>query len=144
MQTVHDQGHDIAAITRSLPITTPWNDLPAKDLRYRVVAHPGHSGGLPGHPIAPLHHQDQPNRVDYMATSQPARSARPGKGHVRTQARTLLVIPRCSRRREVAPGWLRRQRLSDKIIFPSRGLLITVMNQGDSYSRFGLLKFARQ
>jgi DNA primase len=34
-QTVHDQGHDVAAITRSLRTTAPLNDLPAQDLRYR-------------------------------------------------------------------------------------------------------------
>jgi hypothetical protein len=51
MQTVHDQGHDVAAITRSLVATTPLSDLPAQDLRYRLVAHLGPGGGLPGHPI---------------------------------------------------------------------------------------------
>jgi DNA primase catalytic core len=50
MQTVHDQGHDVAAITRSLVTTTPLSDLPAQDLRYRLVADLG-PGGLPGHPI---------------------------------------------------------------------------------------------
>jgi DNA primase catalytic core len=39
MQQVHDQGHDVAAITRSLVTTAPLNDLPAQDLRYRLVAH---------------------------------------------------------------------------------------------------------
>jgi hypothetical protein len=58
MQTVHDQGHDIAAITRSLPTTTPLNDLPAKDLRYRVVATPATAAACLGTPIDPLHHQD--------------------------------------------------------------------------------------
>jgi hypothetical protein len=49
MQTVHNQGHDVAAITRSLVTTTPLNDLPAQDLRYRLVAHLG--GSLPDHTI---------------------------------------------------------------------------------------------
>jgi DNA primase catalytic core len=51
MQTVHDQGHDVAAITRSLVTTTPLNDLPAQDLRYRLVAHVGLGGSLRDHAI---------------------------------------------------------------------------------------------
>jgi hypothetical protein len=51
MQTVHDQGHDVAAITRSLLTTTPLNDLPAQDLRYRLVAHVGLGGSLRDHAI---------------------------------------------------------------------------------------------
>jgi hypothetical protein len=51
MQTVHDQGHDVAAITRSLVTTTPLNDLPAQDLRYRLIAHLGPDGGQRAHPI---------------------------------------------------------------------------------------------
>jgi DNA primase len=39
MQMIHDQGHDVAAITRSLLTTAPLNDLPAQDLGYRLVAH---------------------------------------------------------------------------------------------------------
>ena len=39
MQQVHDQGHDVAAVTRSLVTTAPLDDLPAQDLRYRLVAH---------------------------------------------------------------------------------------------------------
>jgi DNA primase catalytic core len=38
LQKVHDQGHDVAAITRALT-RTPLNDLPAQDLRYRLAAH---------------------------------------------------------------------------------------------------------
>jgi DNA primase catalytic core len=38
MQKVDDQGHDVAAITRAMT-RTPLNDLPAQDLRYRLVAH---------------------------------------------------------------------------------------------------------
>jgi DNA primase catalytic core len=41
LQTAHDQGHDAAAITRGLITATPLNDLPAQDLRYRLVAHLG-------------------------------------------------------------------------------------------------------
>jgi DNA primase len=41
IQQVHDQGHDAAAITRGLITATPLNDLPAQDLRYRLVAHLG-------------------------------------------------------------------------------------------------------
>jgi DNA primase catalytic core len=41
IQKVHDQGHDAAAITRGLITATPLNDLPAQDLRYRLVAHLG-------------------------------------------------------------------------------------------------------
>ncbi|HLM22081.1 MAG TPA: toprim domain-containing protein, partial [Propionibacteriaceae bacterium] len=38
MQKIHDQGHDVAAITRAMT-RTPLNDLPAQDLRYRLTAH---------------------------------------------------------------------------------------------------------
>jgi DNA primase catalytic core len=38
MQRVDDQGYDVAAITRAVT-STPLNDLPAQDLRYRLVAH---------------------------------------------------------------------------------------------------------
>jgi DNA primase catalytic core len=38
MQEVHDQGHDVVAITRVVT-RTPLNDLPAQDLRYRLAAH---------------------------------------------------------------------------------------------------------
>jgi DNA primase len=38
MQKVDDQGHDVDAITRAVT-RTPLNDLPAQDLRYRLVAH---------------------------------------------------------------------------------------------------------
>jgi DNA primase catalytic core len=38
MQSSHNRGHDIAAITSHLVATTPLNDLPAQDLRYRLVA----------------------------------------------------------------------------------------------------------
>jgi DNA primase len=41
IQKVHDQGHDAAAITRGLITATPLNELPAQDLRYRLVAHLG-------------------------------------------------------------------------------------------------------
>jgi DNA primase len=41
IQQVYDQGHDAAAITRKLITATPLNDLPAQDLRYRLVAHLG-------------------------------------------------------------------------------------------------------
>jgi DNA primase catalytic core len=38
MQTVDDQGHDVAAIARAVT-RTPLNGLPAQDLRYRLAAH---------------------------------------------------------------------------------------------------------
>jgi DNA primase catalytic core len=38
MQKIHDQGHDVVALTRAMT-RTPLNDLPAQDLRYRLVAH---------------------------------------------------------------------------------------------------------
>jgi DNA primase catalytic core len=50
MQKVHDQGHDVAAITRGL-MTTPLNDLPAQDLRYRLVAHLDIGVDLPRPPV---------------------------------------------------------------------------------------------
>jgi hypothetical protein len=39
MQRIDDQGHDVPAITQGLVGATPLNDLPAQDLRYRLVAH---------------------------------------------------------------------------------------------------------
>jgi DNA primase catalytic core len=38
LQKIDDQGHDVAALTRAVT-TTPLNDLPAQDLRYRLAAH---------------------------------------------------------------------------------------------------------
>jgi DNA primase catalytic core len=38
MQRIDDQGHDVAALARAVT-RTPLNDLPAQDLRYRLVAH---------------------------------------------------------------------------------------------------------
>ena len=38
LQRIDDQGHDVDAITRAVT-RTPLNDLPAQDLRYRLVAH---------------------------------------------------------------------------------------------------------
>jgi hypothetical protein len=38
MQKIHDQGHDVVALTRAVT-RTPLNDLPAQDLRYRLAAH---------------------------------------------------------------------------------------------------------
>jgi DNA primase catalytic core len=51
IEQVHDQGHDAAAITRGLITATPLNDLPAQDLRYRLVAHLGLSVDLPRPPV---------------------------------------------------------------------------------------------
>jgi hypothetical protein len=51
LQQVHDQGHDVATITRSLLSTAPLNDLPAQDLRYRLVAHLGLSVDLRQPPV---------------------------------------------------------------------------------------------
>ena len=38
LQSVDDQGHDVAALTRAVT-RIPLNDLPAQDLRYRLAAH---------------------------------------------------------------------------------------------------------
>jgi hypothetical protein len=38
MQKIHDQAHDVVALTRAVT-RTPLNDLPAQDLRYRLAAH---------------------------------------------------------------------------------------------------------
>jgi DNA primase catalytic core len=38
LQRIDDQGHDVAALARAMT-TTPLNDLPAQDLRYRLAAH---------------------------------------------------------------------------------------------------------
>jgi DNA primase len=54
VQQVHDHGHDVAAITTGLITTTPLNDLPAQDLRYRLVAHLGLSVDLPRPPVDTL------------------------------------------------------------------------------------------
>jgi DNA primase catalytic core, N-terminal domain/Toprim-like len=51
IQQVHDQGHDAATITRELITATPLNDLPAQDLRYRLVAHLGLSVDLLQPPV---------------------------------------------------------------------------------------------
>jgi DNA primase len=51
IQHVHEQGHDVAAITRGLLTATPLNDLPAQDLRYRLVAHLALSVDLPRPPV---------------------------------------------------------------------------------------------
>jgi DNA primase catalytic core len=37
LQKVHDQGHDVAAVTWGIVTTAPLNDLPAQDLRYRLA-----------------------------------------------------------------------------------------------------------
>jgi DNA primase len=50
MQRVDDQGHDVAAITRAVT-RTPLNDLPAQDLRYRLVAHLDLGVDLPRPPV---------------------------------------------------------------------------------------------
>jgi DNA primase len=50
MQRVDDQGHDVAAITRAVT-RTPLNDLPAQDLRYRLVAHLDLGDDLPRPPV---------------------------------------------------------------------------------------------
>ena len=50
MQRVDDQGHDVAALTRAVT-TTPLNDLPAQDLRYRLAAHLNLSVNLQRPPV---------------------------------------------------------------------------------------------
>jgi DNA primase catalytic core len=50
LQRIDDQGHDIAAITRAVT-TTPLNDLPAQDLRYRLAAHLDLGDDLPQPPV---------------------------------------------------------------------------------------------
>jgi hypothetical protein len=50
MQRIDDQGHDVAAITRAVT-TTPLNDLPAQDLRYRLAAHLDLGDDLPQFPV---------------------------------------------------------------------------------------------
>jgi DNA primase catalytic core len=39
LESLHDQGHDVAAITRNIVTSAPLGELPAQDLRYRLVAH---------------------------------------------------------------------------------------------------------
>ena len=38
MQQAHEAGHDVARLTRQLVDGAPLNDLPAQDLRYRIVS----------------------------------------------------------------------------------------------------------
>jgi hypothetical protein len=38
MQDAHSQGHDVATATRTLIAEEPLGELPAQDLRYRLVA----------------------------------------------------------------------------------------------------------
>jgi hypothetical protein len=38
MQDAHSQGHDVATATRTLVAEEPLGELPAQDLRYRLVA----------------------------------------------------------------------------------------------------------
>jgi DNA primase catalytic core len=39
IQAIHEQGHDAAAKSRQLVAASPLGDLPAQDLRYRLVQH---------------------------------------------------------------------------------------------------------
>ena len=39
LQTGHDHGHDMAAATRTILKEAPLGQLPAQDLRYRLLAH---------------------------------------------------------------------------------------------------------
>ena len=77
IQQVHDQGHDAAAITRGLITITPLNDLPAQDLRYRLVAHVGVSVDLPRPPVdsptAKTTTQLEPHRKALATTRTPPR-----------------------------------------------------------------------
>jgi DNA primase catalytic core len=50
MQRIDDQGHDVAALTQAVT-KTPLNDLPAQDLRYRLVAHLDLGVDLPRPPV---------------------------------------------------------------------------------------------
>jgi DNA primase catalytic core len=51
MESLHNQGNDVAAITRNLVSSTPLTELPAQDLRYRLVAHPTLGADLEPFPI---------------------------------------------------------------------------------------------
>jgi DNA primase len=77
IQQVHDQGHDAAAITRALITITPLNDLPAQDLRYRLVAHLGVSVDLPRPSVdsrtAKTTTQLEPHRKALATTRTPPR-----------------------------------------------------------------------
>ena len=43
LQHAHDEGHDVTALTRRLVAEAPLDDLPAQDLRYRIVSRLGHA-----------------------------------------------------------------------------------------------------
>jgi hypothetical protein len=51
MQSVDDQGHDVAALTRAVT-RTPLDDLPAQDLRYRLATHLDLGDDLQRPPVA--------------------------------------------------------------------------------------------
>ena len=51
MESLHNQGNDVAAITRDLVSSAPLTELPAQDLRYRLVAHPNLGADLEPFPV---------------------------------------------------------------------------------------------
>jgi hypothetical protein len=77
IQKIHDQGHDAAVITRGLITITPLNDLPAQDLRYRLVAQLGVSVDLPRPPVdsstAKTTTHPEPHRKALATTRTPHR-----------------------------------------------------------------------
>ena len=81
IQQVHDQGHDAAAITRGLVAATPLNDLPAQDLRYRLVAHLG------------LSFDPHPSPVD-TPTAKTTKHPEPHRKALASAVATTLTPPR--------------------------------------------------
>ncbi|WP_457255964.1 MobF family relaxase [Pedococcus sp. P5_B7] len=80
MQLAHQDGHNVAATVRRLVENEPLSDLPAQDLRYRLVAAlPLDIAAAPRSPIA-----DQPSRA---ARAQERRT--PGKPSPRPQQTQL-------------------------------------------------------
>jgi hypothetical protein len=78
MQSVDDQGHDVAALARAVT-RTPLNDLPAQDLRYRLAAHLDLGDDLQRPPVQTLTAKSttRPRRHREAAASIPATTRTP-------------------------------------------------------------------
>ena len=77
LQQAHDAGLDVPRLTGELTAGRPLNELPAQDLRYRLVVHlpldslPG-DAATPASPLTGAEHQRRSNEA------HEARSHRPG------------------------------------------------------------------
>jgi hypothetical protein len=78
LQRAHDQGHDISTAAHALVTETPLGVSPARDLRYRLVAHFG-----PGEPDAAFTDGGAPRLRRDPGMNQPPASPDPGRRDVR-------------------------------------------------------------